>query len=300
MSIAGRCFYGACQTRLGHHFARKGAAMARRWGFINEFRMPVDSLDMDHEAVVELMRLWSRIHWSCGDGMMPPEQLSEIFRMARNWPVEGDIVELGSWVGLTTCYLATAARVRGRGHVYAVDTFEGTMEGGQTYKSVKAMGGQTYTSFMEQVRKAGVTSLVTPLVGLTTEIANQYPGRAIRVLLIDADHSYGGVKADFEKWSPLVAPGGLIIFHDYTMVEGGVARFVDNDVSQMATIEMTPGHVVDNVMAVTKRAETCALDPVSPRLAKESTARQLTDRTDEMTDDSPIELVDSTKVGSMR
>lgn len=33
-------------------------------------------------------------------------------------------------------------------------------------------------------------------------------------LFIDGDHSYDGVKADFENFSPLVRPGGLVGFHD--------------------------------------------------------------------------------------
>lgn len=39
-------------------------------------------------------------------------------------------------------------------------------------------------------------------------------GDSIDVLFIDGDHSYAGVKADFDLWSPLVRPGGLVIFHD--------------------------------------------------------------------------------------
>jgi predicted O-methyltransferase YrrM len=33
-------------------------------------------------------------------------------------------------------------------------------------------------------------------------------------LFIDGDHTYAGVKADFEMYSPLVRPGGLVVFHD--------------------------------------------------------------------------------------
>ena len=33
-------------------------------------------------------------------------------------------------------------------------------------------------------------------------------------LFIDGDHTYEGVKADFEMYSPLVRPGGLVVFHD--------------------------------------------------------------------------------------
>jgi predicted O-methyltransferase YrrM len=39
-------------------------------------------------------------------------------------------------------------------------------------------------------------------------------GQAIEFLFIDGDHSLAGVSRDFEVYAPLVAPGGLIAFHD--------------------------------------------------------------------------------------
>ncbi|MBL7849464.1 MAG: class I SAM-dependent methyltransferase [Cyclobacteriaceae bacterium] len=39
-------------------------------------------------------------------------------------------------------------------------------------------------------------------------------GRFIDFLYIDADHTYEGVKADFQLYSPMVRKGGLIAFHD--------------------------------------------------------------------------------------
>jgi predicted O-methyltransferase YrrM len=39
-------------------------------------------------------------------------------------------------------------------------------------------------------------------------------GRAIDFLMIDGDHTYDGVKRDWELYQPLVSPGGLIAFHD--------------------------------------------------------------------------------------
>ncbi len=40
------------------------------------------------------------------------------------------------------------------------------------------------------------------------------PGGNLDVLYLDGDHSYEGVKTDFELFSPLVRPGGIIVFHD--------------------------------------------------------------------------------------
>jgi len=39
-------------------------------------------------------------------------------------------------------------------------------------------------------------------------------GRKLDFLFIDGDHSYEGVKMDFEMYSPLVRRGGIIAFHD--------------------------------------------------------------------------------------
>ncbi|WP_343302860.1 class I SAM-dependent methyltransferase [Chitinophaga niabensis] len=41
-----------------------------------------------------------------------------------------------------------------------------------------------------------------------------YPQNDVDFLFIDGDHSYNGVKADYENYAPLVRSGGLIVFHD--------------------------------------------------------------------------------------
>ena len=39
--------------------------------------------------------------------------------------------------------------------------------------------------------------------------------KEIHMLFIDGDHRYPAVKADIEGWTPKVAVGGYVIFHDY-------------------------------------------------------------------------------------
>lgn len=41
-----------------------------------------------------------------------------------------------------------------------------------------------------------------------------FPQNDVDFLFIDGDHSYAGVKADYENYAPLVRPGGLIVLHD--------------------------------------------------------------------------------------
>jgi predicted O-methyltransferase YrrM len=58
------------------------------------------------------------------------------------------------------------------------------------------------------------------------QVAKLVGDRDVDFLFIDGDHSYDGVKRDFEMYGSLVKPGGLIAFHgiDYGRV---VRRFWD-------------------------------------------------------------------------
>jgi len=52
--------------------------------------------------------------------------------------------------------------------------------------------------------------------------------RKIDVAFIDGDHTYSGVKKDFELYSSLIKPGGLIVFHDivpHKIKNVGVPKF---------------------------------------------------------------------------
>lgn len=41
-----------------------------------------------------------------------------------------------------------------------------------------------------------------------------FGGKPIDLLFIDGDHTYEGVKQDWEMYFPLVRPGGMVVFHD--------------------------------------------------------------------------------------
>jgi predicted O-methyltransferase YrrM len=50
-------------------------------------------------------------------------------------------------------------------------------------------------------------------------------GRQLDFLFIDGDHAYQSARTDFERYSTLVRPGGVVAFHDVAMgPPSGVAR----------------------------------------------------------------------------
>lgn len=51
-------------------------------------------------------------------------------------------------------------------------------------------------------------------------VVNILNGKKLDYILIDGDHTYDGVKNDFELYKPLVKKGGLIVFHDIAVHNG--------------------------------------------------------------------------------
>lgn len=45
-------------------------------------------------------------------------------------------------------------------------------------------------------------------------VREELDGHKLDFLFVDGDHTYEGVKQDFEMYSPLVSKGGIIAFHD--------------------------------------------------------------------------------------
>jgi hypothetical protein len=60
-------------------------------------------------------------------------------------------------------------------------------------------------------------------------VVSKLPTKRVQFLFIDGDHSYAGVKQDFEMYREIVEPGGLIAFHDIvphpSNTQCDVARF---------------------------------------------------------------------------
>jgi predicted O-methyltransferase YrrM len=57
------------------------------------------------------------------------------------------------------------------------------------------------------------------------EIATALNGESLDVLFLDGDRTLKGVSRDYEMYSPLVRPGGVIAFHDIARVSSGVPEF---------------------------------------------------------------------------
>ena len=63
--------------------------------------------------------------------------------------------------------------------------------------------------------------------GTLSKVKDMLAGNALDLLFIDGDHSYEGVKRDFEMYSPLVKKGGIVAIHDIAKHPANVGCEVD-------------------------------------------------------------------------
>ena len=107
---------------------------------------------------------------------------------------------------MSACFVGMALALNGKGKLYAIDPHSST--------EWNDMGSvNSYEIMVKNVRSLGLSRYVE-IVRKTSAEAAQGWNRKIDLLFIDGDHSYEGIKSDWELFSPHVAPFGTVIFHD--------------------------------------------------------------------------------------
>ncbi len=139
----------------------------------------------------------------------------------------GVFVEVGSFLGRSTAYLADAVRRSGKSvTLYAVDTWEGADDiTGRMAGEMQQDGFPLYERFVANVAACGLTRYVRPVRCDSVAAADRFADGSVDFVFIDADHSCEAVYADIAAWWPKVKPGGVIAGHDYD--ERGVKTAVD-------------------------------------------------------------------------
>jgi MMP 1-O-methyltransferase len=115
----------------------------------------------------------------------------------------GAIVEIGSWKGRSTAWLATGAKQAGR-RVYAVDPHRNSRED---------PSANTLEEFLVNLKRAKLLEVVEPLIMTSEEAMASIPG-PVEILFVDGDHSPAAARRDADLWLPRLLPHGIVMFHD--------------------------------------------------------------------------------------
>jgi predicted O-methyltransferase YrrM len=112
-------------------------------------------------------------------------------------------MEIGSYLGGTLFLFCRLAHPDAR--ILSVDMYRGNFGGARKL---------IYYSFVSKAQKLHVIHGDSHSATTQSRIVRKLGPAMLDFLFIDGDHSYEGVKRDFEMYSPLVRPGGMIAFHD--------------------------------------------------------------------------------------
>jgi predicted O-methyltransferase YrrM len=154
------------------------------------------------------------------EGWLSRSEGDRLAFLASQVPADQCIVELGSYRGKSSCFLARGALAGNRPLVHCVDLWS---LGGQWETDVARRAGpplhqdhpEHYEAFKSTLRRFGLTDVIIEVHGNTTEVGASWGGPPVGLLFVDADHRCESTKADLDAWTPHMAPGGWVVCHDY-------------------------------------------------------------------------------------
>jgi len=152
-------------------------------------------------------------------GFMPPAEGLALFDAAAQYSPVGPVLEIGSYCGKSTIYLAAAARAAGQ-LVVTVDHHRGSEEHqpGWEYHDpalVDPATGRldTLPSLRATLAAAGLEEHVVVVVGRSADVARVW-ATPLGLVFIDGGHTEAAAVTDYESWAPWVAVGGALAIHD--------------------------------------------------------------------------------------
>jgi hypothetical protein len=130
---------------------------------------------------------------------------------------DGDtFVEVGSWFGKSTNYLATKIKESKKDIKFTtIDTFKGTNDEELHQNIVGAFNGDIFYEFVDNTVLSQNYGLFEIIKDTSHNASNQFSNGSIDYIMLDAGHSYEDVNDDIHFWYNKVKPGGTISGDDY-------------------------------------------------------------------------------------
>lgn len=122
------------------------------------------------------------------------------------------IVEIGSFMGRSTSYLATnIVNSEKKVKVFCIDTFEGSTEHGSLN-----IPKDFYQEFEKNVQPFIDEGFVIPMQGRSDDpqIINFFADKSVKGIIVDGAHEYDAVKEDITNWWPKLKDDGYMVGDD--------------------------------------------------------------------------------------
>ena len=152
-------------------------------------------------------------------GFMPDDEGLALYRAGVAAAPVGPLLEIGSYCGKSAVYLGAAA-AEGETVLFSVDHHRGSEENqaGWEHHDTRLVDPSTgrmdtLPFFRRTIAEAGLEDTVVGVVG-PSEAVGAHWSTPLGLVFIDGGHGPEPAHRDYERWSPKVAPGGLLAIHD--------------------------------------------------------------------------------------
>lgn len=149
------------------------------------------------------------------EALMEPAAMRRLAELAAAVPADLAIVEVGTYQAANLVSMALAAKAGQGAKVHGVDPY-GT---GDVYRGRRHMLARYTHADLDIARdhiKANRCSRQARIhVGTSTAVAAEWTGPQVDLLVIDGEHRYRSVMADWAAWSPHLAEDAIVAFDDY-------------------------------------------------------------------------------------
>lgn len=149
-----------------------------------------------------------------------------LFRLSHDLPSDAKVVEIGSWIGASSCLLASGLKGI-RAKMYAIDNFKGNASDCSARiryreRMSKLKTDTTKVIFDKNITYFNLENRIVAIVNDSLQAAKSFcePRHSIDLVFIDGDHSEEATKNDIALWLPFVKSGGVVVFHDFTSNHG--------------------------------------------------------------------------------
>jgi predicted O-methyltransferase YrrM len=140
------------------------------------------------------------------------EEIAELLRLLRDELQPKRLMEIGTSNGGTLFLLCQAASDDAT--LISLDLPGGRFGGG--YPKWKT---ELYKAFGKGKQEIHLIRGDSHQQSVLNEVYRILKGDKLDFLLVDGDHTYYGVKRDYQMYSPLVRQGGIIAFHDIAIID---------------------------------------------------------------------------------
>ena len=158
-------------------------------------------------------------HLNSVKGFLDHDEGICLYNHALSSSKKGPILEIGSYCGKSTIYLATAAKEYNCS-VYSVDHHTGSEENqvGWEYHDIELFDEETgkinsFPEFMRNLRKANLLDTVIPIVSDSSLVSRDWK-IPLSMIFIDGGHTMEAAFNDFNNWKDKIIKGGILAIHD--------------------------------------------------------------------------------------